>query len=151
MQGGNMLEYVTLILTALQRQPELVEAFIQYLTQPSKDWQFLEPKEWYHIPHNSNGNFIWMPHPCLGDVAVYLLAESHHICPWNLHILVIPSIMAGCYQKMLYKTADFVCTLPFGNELWPKETEYEPLTMAFVFPSLSRAPWRIRCTDIRGQ
>ncbi|KAL7569740.1 hypothetical protein ACA910_005686 [Epithemia clementina (nom. ined.)] len=32
--------------------------------------------------------------------------------------------------------------------LWPKDTELEPLTLAFLFPLLSRAPWRIKRSEL---
>ncbi|KAL7567456.1 hypothetical protein ACA910_021413 [Epithemia clementina (nom. ined.)] len=56
--------------------------------------------------------------------------------------------MAGRWRKMLYKAADFLCTLPFSDDLWPMATEYEPLTLAFTFPLLNIIPWRTRRLDV---
>ncbi|KAL7569737.1 hypothetical protein ACA910_005685 [Epithemia clementina (nom. ined.)] len=35
-----------------------------------------------------------------------------------------------------------------GETLWPKDTELELLTLAFLFPLLSRAPWRIKHSEL---
>ncbi|KAL7579737.1 hypothetical protein ACA910_021879 [Epithemia clementina (nom. ined.)] len=59
--------------------------------------------------------------------------------------------MEGRGRKILYKMTDFLVTLLFGDQLWPKDLEYEPLTMAFVFPALLRNPWRVKRSDLREQ
>ena len=52
---------------------------------------------------------------------------------------------------MLMKALDFIDTLPCSPDLWPEETEYEPLTLAIIFPLLARNPWRVKWTDLIAQ
>ncbi|KAL7557611.1 hypothetical protein ACA910_013076 [Epithemia clementina (nom. ined.)] len=144
-----MLHYIPLAQTALERQGSQLTEFLQFvLSKEQKLAHFLTPEDWFYLPQDSNGLFIWCPPPCLGDVAVYQMAESFHMRPWNTHVLVIPLIMARRWQKMMYKAADFLCTLPFSDDQWPMATEYEPLTLAFAFSLLNRIPWRTRRSDI---
>jgi hypothetical protein len=78
------------------------------------------------------------------------MAEAAHIRPWNTHIVVVPNLMSARWRKTLIKAADIVVTLPFDATVWPKETEFEKLTFAIVFPLLSREPWRVkRCPLFR--
>ncbi|KAL7579542.1 hypothetical protein ACA910_007917 [Epithemia clementina (nom. ined.)] len=142
MQGVPMFQYVPLHLTSLERQPEKVKRFVEEITQGVAK-RFITPAQWFRDAHNSDGMFIWTPPPCLGDVAVQLMAEAWQIRPWNKHVMVIPSLMAGRWRKLLFKTSDFLAVLSYAKELWPQETEYEPLTIAFVFPLLRRQPWKV--------
>ncbi|KAL7561317.1 hypothetical protein ACA910_018517 [Epithemia clementina (nom. ined.)] len=151
MQGISMLKYVQLHLSAFERQGAAIMHVVHKVTGLDTPWRRLQPMDWFTQPQDTDGWFLWFPPPCLGDIAVYLMAEAIHIRPWNHHLFILPSIMGGRCRKLLYKTSDFLVTLPFGEHLWPKELEYEPLTMAFVFPALLRNPWRIKCSDLQDQ
>ncbi|KAL7559398.1 hypothetical protein ACA910_008019 [Epithemia clementina (nom. ined.)] len=149
MRGTCMLEFIPLAKMAMERQGPHVKNFLsQVLQQPEGYYHKLKPDEWFNLPHDTDGVYLWAPPPCLGDVAIYLLAKAQHMQPWNTHLVIIPSIMAGRWRRMLYKVSDLLCVLPFGDDLWPMSTEYEPLTLAFVLPILNRAPWRVKHTDI---
>jgi len=41
--------------------------------------------------------------------------------------------------------------LLFDDDVWPKETEFELLTLAIAFPLLAREPWRVKQTDFGAQ
>jgi hypothetical protein len=79
------------------------------------------------------------------------MAEAIHIRPWNTHLVILPSLMKGRWEKLLNKASDFVVTLPFADDLWPEAIEHEPLTFAFVFPFLRSAPWRVKRSVLRTQ
>ncbi|KAL7575072.1 hypothetical protein ACA910_000443 [Epithemia clementina (nom. ined.)] len=127
MQVVPMFQYVPLHLTALERQPEKVKRFVEEVTQGVAK-TFITPAQWFRDAHNFDGMFIWTPPPCLGDVAVQLMAEAGQIRPWNTHVMVIPSLMAGRWRNLLFKTSDFLAVLPYAEDLWPQDTEYKPLT-----------------------
>ena len=145
LRGIDMLSYVPLHLSAGERQPQGTNNLLQrILGKHYAEALRMEPSQWFTAPQDSNGIFIWEPPPCLADVAIYMLSEAWHIRPWNVHVMLVPSLMSGKWRRMLYKIADIICVLPFGEEWWPRDSEYEPLTLAFIFPLLNRTPWRAK-------
>jgi hypothetical protein len=147
MRGQPMLEHIPLNLSAYDRQPQCTLTFLREITDDEKFRQ-LEPKEWYTVPFDQDGSFLWFPPPCIADVAIFQMAESFHVRPWNLHVLMIPQLMTGFWRKMILKSTDFFVVLPFDEQLWPIETEHEPLTIAVCFPTLNRNPWRVKRSDL---
>ncbi|KAL7563713.1 hypothetical protein ACA910_021412 [Epithemia clementina (nom. ined.)] len=82
LRGVNMLHYIPLAQTALERQGSQITEFLQFvLGKEQKLAHFLTPEKWFYLPQDSDGLFIWCPPPCLGDVAVYLMVESFHMRP----------------------------------------------------------------------
>ena len=145
LRGSNMLDYVPLHLTAGERQPARIQRLLGDVLGPRlKEVVLMEPEQWFTAPQDTNGVFVWQPPPCLADVAIYMLSEAWHIRPWNVHVVLIPSLMSGKWRKMLFKISDVICVLPFGDEWWPRDQEFEPLTLAFIFPLLNRTPWRVK-------
>ena len=145
LRGIDMLSYVPLHLSAGERQPHGIENLLQrILGKHHPEALRMEPAQWFTAPQDLNGIFVWEPAPCLADVAIYMLSEAWHIRPWNVHVMIVPSLMSGKWRRMLYKISDIICVLPFGEEWWPRDSEYEPLTLAFIFPLLHRAPWRAK-------
>ncbi|KAL7556111.1 hypothetical protein ACA910_006202 [Epithemia clementina (nom. ined.)] len=151
MRGEAMLHFVPLHLTALKRQRESVTNFLHTCFTTDEPMTYLQPGDWFHVPHDQEGFFVWTPPPCLGDIAVQQLAEACHVRPWNTYIFLIPSLMAGTGRKTLYKISDFLDVLPYDKTFWPKLSKYKPLTIAFVFPLLRREPWRVKFSDIQAQ
>ncbi|KAL7570650.1 hypothetical protein ACA910_014924 [Epithemia clementina (nom. ined.)] len=76
LRGVSMLHYVPLARTAFERQEPAIKEFLgSILGRERTSLHFLSFKEWFYVPQDSKGLFIWSPPPCLGDVAVYLMAE----------------------------------------------------------------------------
>jgi hypothetical protein len=150
MSGQPMLSYIPLHLSALDRQRIPVLSFLETMTS-GEVFTLLEPRDWFLAPHDSDGFFIWTPPPALADTAIFQMAEAIHIRPWNTHVVVLPSLMKGRWEKLLNKACDFVVTLPFSDELWPQAIEHEPLTLAIAFPFLHSAPWRVKRAPLRTQ
>ena len=145
LRGQSMLDYVPLHLSASERQPQGTSTLLKRIMGDRFNRALrMEPQDWFTAPQDTDGIFIWEPPPCLADVAIYMMSEAWHIRPWNVHVMLIPSLMSGKWRKMLFKISDVICVLPFGDEWWPRESEFEPLTLAFIFPLLHRAPWRIK-------
>jgi hypothetical protein len=59
--------------------------------------------------------------------------------------------MTSRWRKILTKTFDLVLTLPFDENLWPRESEFEKLTIAISFPLLARKPWRAKGSTLLEQ
>lgn len=147
MRGQPMLEHVPLNLSAFDRQPQRILSFLHDITGSEKFTQ-IEPKDWYSVPFDTDGSFLWFPPPCVADVAVFQMAESFHVQPWNLHVMMVPQLMTGFWRKMIVTATDFFVVLPFDKLLWPLPSEHEPLTLAVCFPTLNRNLWRVKCSDI---
>ncbi|KAL7563889.1 hypothetical protein ACA910_013215 [Epithemia clementina (nom. ined.)] len=103
MRGEPMLNFVPFHLSAMERQPTAIKTFVNncFLTVTAK--HFLTPKDWFTTPHDSDGIFVWLPPPYLGNVAVQQMAGAWHIRPWNTHLFLIPSLMGGGWRRTLYK------------------------------------------------
>ena len=148
MRGESMLNFVPLHQSAHQRQPKVLSSLLRTIIDDTDDVRVLNPEDWFTQPAERDGIFVWMPPPCIADVAVFMMAEAWHLRPWNTHVFIAPSLMSGTWRRMLSKTADMFCVLPFNNEFWPKDLEHEPLTFAFVFPLLNRNPWRVKFSEL---
>jgi hypothetical protein len=144
MAGGAMLNYVPIGLSALERRPSLIDLLRSLPPAAEQDLILLEPDSWFTRPFHEDGIFVWTPAPAIADVALELLAESHQIRPWNTHVFLGPGLMTNRWRKELSKASDLRVTLPFSSEHWPQEVEHEALTLAIVFPLLSRQPWRAK-------
>ena len=150
MRGQPMLSYVPLHLSVMERQGKRISGFLEFMTA-GEVITALEPQDWFLAPHDTDGSFLWTPPPAIADAAIFQMSESIHIRPWNTHIVILPSLMKGRWEKMLNKAADVVVTLPFSEDLWPRAIEHEPLTLAIIFPLLCSAPWRIKRAPFRAQ
>ena len=147
MRGIPMLEYVPLHKSCLDRQPHSIPDFLRHVTA-EEDLTYLSPHDWYTIPFNRDGVFVWTPPPAITDAAVVQLAEAIHVRPWNTHVVLVPTLMTSAWQKTLSKACDLRITLPFDDCLWPKQIEFKKLTLAFYFPLLARNPWRVKRSQV---
>lgn len=144
LSGRAMLQYVPLNLGVASRSPELVEWFSG---AAGDQWTCLEPREWYHQVHTSDGNYVWCPPPAVADVALEQLCETRHTRPWNSHMFLCPALMTSRWRKRLGKVADAMFTVPVGSKLWRTEM-HEPVVVALICPLLSCRPWQVRDTAL---
>ncbi|KAL7565620.1 hypothetical protein ACA910_018981 [Epithemia clementina (nom. ined.)] len=79
MRGRNMLEYIPLAHTALGRQGSLVMQLLNDVIQLDVQLQLLTPEEWFYLPHDNEGAYLWAPPPSIAEVAIVSLAEAPHI------------------------------------------------------------------------
>jgi hypothetical protein len=143
MAGQDTLYYVPIGRSAIERFPG-AETIIPQIALSDEVWVRLSPAQWYSDPFVGDGNYLWVPPPCLADVALEQMAEAHQIRPWNTHAFLVPNLMTHRWRKSLTKACDLLVTLPFDDDIWPKKTQYESLTLAVAFPLLRRAPWRAK-------
>ena len=54
------------------------------------------------------------------------------------------------WKTQLYKTADLLFTLPFGDKYWPA-SNHESLTIAVCFPYLRREQWELKSSPLMGR
>ena len=103
MRGDAMLDFVPLHLTVDQRQPRVISSLLRRLVDDTDQVHVLKMNDWFSKPTDNNGVFVWLPPPCLADVAVFTMAEAWHVRPWNTHIFIAPSLMSGRWRRMLAK------------------------------------------------
>jgi hypothetical protein len=105
MKGDHMLDYVPLHLLVVDRSNKQVEWLLLACLPlgPGEKWTRLTESEWFDAPFWDGGAFLWTPPPCAADVAVSLAAKAHHVRPWNTHVVLVPSIMAYKWRRLLGK------------------------------------------------
>jgi hypothetical protein len=61
------------------------------------------------------------------------------------HVVVIPRLCCGLWQRQLFKASDIVFKVPVGSDIWSKEM-HEPLLIGILFPFIRSRPWQLRNT-----
>ena len=111
-----MLHYVPLHLSALDCQELPIQNFLRDITPNPLPLTYLCPGDWYTLPFNQDGVFVWTPPPAVADVAVELMAKAIHVRPWNAHIFLCPGLMTSRWHKLLGKATDIMMMLPFDAD-----------------------------------
>jgi hypothetical protein len=164
MAGASMLTYIPLRLSALDRQPKLIEWLHSWV--PCSSITPLTVTNWYTTGHGISGWaptsgsirhpielppqwFLWSPAPALADAMMDELDLSRHKRKQHSHIIILPRLMTYAWQKRLRKICDFVFELPQGaRAVWPS-TEHEPLIVGLTLRFSSSSPWQVkRATDV---
>jgi hypothetical protein len=159
MSGKSMLEFIPLHLSALDRQPTLLQ-WIRDWTMAS-DLTPLSPSDWFERGHGicrgtydkrglwhptaiSETWLLWSPPPAAADVAVEELLYSRHKRHHLNHVFLVPRLATHLWRKKLYKVGDIVFELPPGSRpFWPVE-EHEPLIIGHTLRFVFCAPWQLR-------
>ena len=162
LSGKDMLSFVDIAKTALERQPSLVE-YIQSWTQVKL--QVLTPNDWFTVGHGITGgrlndddvwipthakngmHYLWSPPPVIADVALEEALKAIHKRNDAVHIFVIPRLFSPRWMRLFYKMADFVFKLPLTSPFWPAEM-HEPLFIGISLPYSRYPPWSIRGTPL---
>lgn len=159
MAGRDMLQYVPLHLTALDRQPSILDWLKEW--KPGGSVTVLNTDQWFDQGHGvSSGTlgfhrvwlpaeseddwFVWHPAPSLGDIAMDELAESRHKRPNLSHIVLLPRLMTFAWRRRLTKTCDLVFEIPPGCcPFWP-DCEHEPLIVGLTLRFSAVRAWQAR-------
>jgi len=139
--GASMLSYVPLHLDPFRVNPRLKD-WILSTVDCQNEWQVLDANGWFDQGHGS-GRYIWSVPAAAGDAALDQLCEAKLANPNSSHIFLIPTVMTARWRKRLGKQSDVVFTVKAGVDCWPRD-RHEPLTVALIFPFLSRRPWQIK-------
>jgi len=141
--GGDMLTYIPLHLTAVERSPA-VKTWVESWLPGSTTALWMTPFQWY-CGRGYPGSCVWAPPPGAADAALEQLAASIHKRPLGSHIVLLPRLWTSRWRRLLGKICDVVFTVPLGTLFWP-DTHYEPLIVGIYFPLLPFSPWQLRGT-----
>jgi hypothetical protein len=144
LSGDDMLSFIPLHQSALDRQPSLTGWVHSWFSALPYSW--LTPFEWFTTGRGS-GQFVWCPPPAAAEVALENLATAIHIRPSSQHIVLIPRLMTACWRKLLGKLCDLIFQVPLGSDVWPHH-HFEPLLVGIYFPLSRHRPWRLRDTPL---
>ena len=116
MRGDDMLHFIPIHQTALERRPQLKNWLESWV---SEDVEFLEPKDWFVRGHGlvegefetnidnmiwpqmRQGKFIWAPAPAAAGVCVQELRQARHTNQEATHLSVVPRLMEPLWRKDL--------------------------------------------------
>ena len=165
MSGSSMLSFIPLHLTASERSPQVIDWVKSWVSDDGKkSVEVLTPEGWftrghdhhgagrrnidgYWMPEYKTGIFIWEPPPGVARFAVEQLRQARMKRQNSTHVLLIPRLMTPEWRRNVIKAADLLFEVPVGHPAWPMAM-HEPLTVAVVFPYLSRRPWELRKTGL---
>ena len=167
LKGQRMLSFIPLHLSALEREPSLKDWITMWAGSGRKEKiEFLNPEDWFWrghdiigyrkncddriIPSYKKGIYVWSPPPAAARQALEELRQARHKRQLSTHIFLVPHLMSPEWKSQLYKTADLVFTLPFGDFYWPSGN-HESLTFGVCFPYLRREPWELKSTPLMGR
>jgi len=147
LSGKDMLSYIDLAKTALERQPEL----ISYVQSWTDDFiHVLSPTDWFvgghgilgggpnkdgiWIPcHAKNGMvYVWSPPPVIADVALEEALKAIQKRSDATHIFLIPRLFTPRWIRLFYKMSDFIFRIP-DSPHWPANM-HEPLFVGISLP-----------------
>jgi hypothetical protein len=154
MVGQSMLQHAPLRLSALDRQPGLLQWIASWAPFPPT---LLTPDQWATSGHGlSEGRkdrfnlwqpgvhpsswFLWSPPPAIGDVATEELEISRHKRDDLSHIFLCPRLMTYAWRKRLMKICDVVFTIPPGSRTFWPSSEHEPLLLGLTLRFSPRSP-----------
>ena len=167
LKGRDMLSFVPLHLSPIERDESLKEWIISWVAQKGYEApEFLKPCEWFDkghdirgyrenidgrtIPSYLKGTYLWSLPPAAARFAIEELRQARHKRQASLHVVLVPKLMSPEWLGLLHKTADIIFTLPVGHPNWDLN-KHEPLTIAICFPYLYRAPWELKGTPLMGR
>jgi hypothetical protein len=158
LNGNDMMSYIPLHLSAIQRHPR-IESWIKSWLGPTAET--LTPEDWFERGHDMKGGrvsadgfwrptikagkFIWAPPPGAALPALEELRKARIKRQKSTHVFVCPRLMTPLWQKQLHKAADIVIVVPIGHSAWPANM-FEPLLVGIVFPFIRCDPWQLRGT-----
>ena len=162
LSGKDMLSFVDIAKSALDRQPTLVDFVQSWMKAPL---QVLTPDDWFSLGHGITGgklnddgvwipshakngmHYLWAPPPVIADVALEEALKAIHKRKDAFHIFVIPRLFSPRWMRLFYKMADFVFKLPLTSSHWPADM-HEPLFFGISLPYSRYAPWSLRGTPL---
>ena len=162
MKGADMLSYIPLHKTALERSKGLLDWLLTWIDveKEKKELEILEPKDWFMRGHDINGFemkdglkhptfktgiYLWQPPPAAAEIACEEIRKARCKRTTSTHIFVCPRLMTPYWRAHLHKSCDLMFEIPAGTDYWPTEM-FEPLILAVYFPFIRYNPWQLRRT-----
>lgn len=158
MAGHEMLNFVPLGKTAVERHPPLLEWIQDWTSRP--DLEPLTTDEWFERAHGiiggqkdahgvwipthekAGGLHLWTPPPAIADVALEELLKARHKRTDTCHVIVVPRVMTPRWRRLFNKACDVSFTVPANSSIWPNSM-YEPLWIGIVLPFTFHRPWKL--------
>lgn len=160
--GNDMLSYIDIAATAIERQPGL----INYVRSWSDKWVIvLTTEEWFVKGHGISGSmlnkdgiwipthaqngmiYLWSPPPIIADVALEEALKATHKRSDATHIFLIPQLCMSQWIRLFSKLCDFSFKLPTFSSNW-LENMHEPLFIGISLPYSRYSPWALRRTPL---
>ena len=123
MAGLDMLSFVDLGQTALERHPPLLGWVRAWSDRPTLEP--LTPEGWFEEGHGIKGGYLdkhkvwipnhkdknqmhlWAPQPAVADAALEELLKARHKRTDTFHIVLIPRLMTPRWRRLFNKACDF--------------------------------------------
>jgi hypothetical protein len=147
MTGEDIRKYFPLHLSPTSREPNVAQ-WIADVTQ-GLDFQVLDATGWFDGAHAFR-NFVWSVPPAAAEVVVEQLGFARLKRPSAMHMLLVPRLMTGRWQRHLTHGTDGYAKLD-DVEVWDLSTCYEPLLIFFCLPFRSADPKRKERRDLLDQ
>ena len=159
MAGEDMLSFVPLGQSAVERCPRLLEWVRDWSGRPSLNC--LTPEGWFEEGHGIVGGaldhnnvwmpthgkggrmFLWAPPPAVADVAMEEVLKARHKRPDTFHVMLVPRLMTPRWRRLFRKACDFSFVVSPGCPHWPTNM-YEPLWVGIVLPFIKHRPWCLK-------
>ena len=159
MAGENMLSFIDLGCSAVDRHPPLLEWVRGWTGVPSL--KPLTPEGWFVEGHGIVGGsldhngvwlptygkggkvFLWSPPPAIADVALEELLKARHKRTDMVHVLLIPRLMTPRWRRLFHKSCDFSFVVSPGCTFWPSDM-FEPLWVGILLPFVKHRPWCLK-------
>jgi hypothetical protein len=156
MTGCNMLSFVDLSCTAIDRHPPLLEWVQSWMELPKLE--ALTPEGWYKEGHRITGGkldgnniwipdheprnkrHLWAPQPPVADAALKELLKAQHKQTNSFLVVLIPRLMTPRWQRLFNKACDFTYVISPGSLFWPSNM-FEPLWIGIVLLFTHHRPW----------
>ena len=136
MSGRDICDFIPLHLSALECSPQL-NKWVEGIAEETGA-EILTPEGWFDEGHGDN-DCIWAPPPAAASVVVEQLSLVRHKCPEVFHMVVVPRLMTGYWRKHMGWAAD-CCIQIESEELWPLQTQFEPVLIFCFLPFKSHQP-----------
>ena len=161
MRGEIMLSFIPLHLSALDRCSQLMEKIRDTIipARGENEIVFLDFEGWFSrahdivggaknddgiwIPKYQAGTYIWTPPPAGALVAVEQMRKARLKRENSTHVFIVPRLMTMEWKRQLFRVSDLFLELLF-DQVWTKEKQLEPLTLAVIFPFLNHRPWQLK-------
>jgi hypothetical protein len=161
MAGDDILSFIPLHLTAIERLPDLLD-WLRSWTGLRGRLEFLSHQDWFEPGHDirgwthprdggllaspilGKGVFCWSP-PAAAEVALEQLRMARIKHQDSSHVFIVPRLLTPKWLKQLFKACNVVLVIPAGALGWPVQM-FEPLLIGIRFPYLTFKPWQLRST-----
>jgi len=159
MAGEDMLTFVDLARSAMERSPRLLRWLRSWTSQPLLEP--LTPEGWFEEGHGITGGvfdrhnvwmpthskkdlmFLWAPPPAVADAALEELLKARHKRTDLFHVVVIPRLMTPRWRRLFNKACDFSFIVSPGSSFWPADM-LEPLWVGIILPFFPCRPWSLK-------